>query len=87
MWRNTAATPRLGPFQAGSLAPISVWLLHISKPTFYVAMVGIGFFWILERRGWTPIVLFRWLRCQFAGPFRPAVRRSVWRNRTGGYSG
>lgn len=82
MWRNTAATPRIGPVQAGTLLPVSVWALHISKPTFAIALTGVLLFWFLERRGWTPLIMWRRICRNIAGPFRPVSRRVVWRRRS-----
>jgi len=82
MWRDTGRFPQFFAMDARVLAPIAIWALHWSWPTFYVAVVGAICFAITERMGVNPTVAFRAVRTALIGRIRPVQDRTVWRRRT-----
>ena len=82
MWRNTALRPRFFFMDANALGPFFVWALHMSWWTFYVAVVGCGFFFLMMRYDITPVTFFRILRCKLVGPYRPVTDRTNFRRRS-----
>ena len=58
MWRDSALYPKFFFIDARSTLALMVFFLHISWLTFYIAIIGIIFFWVIERRGYTPTIFF-----------------------------
>jgi len=54
MWSETARYPDFFGLDARAIIPFSIWLFHWSMWTFYIAVVGMAFFWLALRRGDTP---------------------------------
>lgn len=81
MWRDTGRFPQFFFIDARILFPLFVFFMHISKTTFIIAVVGIAGFWLIARRGWTPIVLARSLIRFMARPYHPKGDRVVFRRR------
>lgn len=80
-WRDSALTPRILGLDARCLIPWATLFFHVSMLTFWFAAVGTAAFWLLERRGYTPEVVLRIIRCFFAGSCRPVIDRAAWRRR------
>jgi hypothetical protein len=80
-WRDTARFPKFIIFDARCLFPIFIWLLHICKETFYIAVIGIVFFSILEFFKITPMVIVRSFRSFLSGPKRSNYDPIVYRRR------
>jgi len=61
-WSATAIYPRFLIFDARCLFPVFIFLLHISKVTFIMAIVGVVFFSVLNYFSVTPMVCLRAIR-------------------------
>ncbi len=81
MWRDSARTPKFFFIDARSLLPLSIWLLHMTRWTFYIALAGCGFFILLQRWRITPMVCWRLFRTKLIGPVRPVSDRTMMRKR------
>ena len=73
MWRNTAKPLRVFIFDARILFPLLIFCARPEFRTFYIALGGIAFFYLLERLGLTVPAAFRAIRALFAGRVRPSV--------------
>jgi intracellular multiplication protein IcmT len=71
-WRDSARTARFWIFDAPACFPVLLALLHIRWWTFGLAIFAVLFFTLLNRRGFTVVVFFRWLRTFLAGPVKKA---------------
>lgn len=80
-WNWTAKWPTFIIFDARCLFPIAIWLLHISWPTFYIAVGGVFFFGTLEYFRITPAVMLRSIRSFISGPKRSNFDPIVYRRR------
>ncbi len=76
-WRDSARSPRFFFVDALAAFPLLLLLLHIRWWTFYLAIISVIFFAILERFNFTVPVFLRWARCQISGPIR--VSKPAWR--------
>jgi intracellular multiplication protein IcmT len=76
-WRDSARTPRFFMVDALAALPLVLFLLHIRLWTFYIAIVTVIFFAILERFNFTVPVFMRWARSTIAGKIR--VAKPTWR--------
>lgn len=81
MWRDTAIMPKFFILDARSMFPLLIWAFHMRMWTFCVAVVGITFFAVLERRGISIEVMFRMMKCKIAGRYKTVSRVSTWRRR------
>ncbi len=79
MWRNTMLPVRLYIVDARALLPAGIFFLHWSWLTFYIALVGIAFFAVLEWCGLTPPIAWRIIRRWIIGRRRPAI--PAWKRR------
>ena len=59
MWSETARYPDFFGLDARAIVPFSIWLFHWSMGTFYIAVIGIAFFWFALRQGDTPSTYLR----------------------------
>ena len=69
-WRDSARRPRFFAVDAFAVFPLLFFCLYPRLISFLITLAIILFFAILERFHFTLPVFFRWLRAQFAGPFR-----------------
>lgn len=68
MWCDTARMPRLiGPVDARVAVFFMVWAIHMSKPTFTVAIIGMVVFTILPYFNVNMTNAFRWVTKRIAG--------------------
>lgn len=58
-WSDTARYPDMAGMDARAIIPFSVWALHWSWNTFYIAVFGMMFFWITLRHGDSPETFIR----------------------------
>lgn len=72
-WRDSARPIRFFIWDFRAAFPMLLFLLHIKLWTFCVALLGMGFFTILNRYGFSPIVFLRWLRSTLAGPRKTSM--------------
>jgi intracellular multiplication protein IcmT len=75
-WRDSARFPRLFFMDAQAAFPLLLFVLHIRWWTFFLAILAISFFVVLEKFGFTVPVFKRWLKVFIAGNYRSA--RSWW---------
>lgn len=59
LWCYTAASPKAFFLDANCLFPLLVWGMHFRMWTFYIAIGGVLFFWLLTRLGYSPTELLR----------------------------
>lgn len=84
MWRDTARPLRFFIFDARALGGMTVWALHMSMLTFYLALGCVGIFSVLEFCGVTPVCAMRHVKNFWAGNMRLArnqydiKRRARW---------
>jgi intracellular multiplication protein IcmT len=62
LWRDTARPIRILFLDARSFACFGIWALHMCKETFYLSLVSLVVFFIIERFGLTPAAALRFLR-------------------------
>ena len=72
-WRDSARYARFGFLDCRAVFPLFLFLLHIRLWTFILAIIGVIFFALLERYGFTIPVFWRWLRSALAGKRRMAI--------------
>lgn len=72
-WRDSARPVRFFIWDGRAVFPVVLLLIHIALWTVILTVVLIGFFSMLNRYGFTPIVFFRWTRSVIAGPRKMAV--------------
>lgn len=80
-WSYTAFTPLIGPIDARAILPMAVWALHMSWLTFYIAVAGVAFFWVVYRLGYSPSALLFAVIRSLMGSIRPVVDRYTIRKR------
>lgn len=71
-WRDSARPARFFMVDAKAAFPLLLFLLHIAKWTFVLAVCSMTFFAVLERFGFSMVVFGRVLRGFFSGPYKPA---------------
>lgn len=76
-WRDSARNPRFFMVDALAALPLVLFLLHIRVWTFYLALITVIFFGVLERFNFTVPVFLRWVRSTIAG--RIKVAKPNWR--------
>jgi intracellular multiplication protein IcmT len=76
-WRDSARNPRFFMVDALTALPLVLFLLHIRKWTFILAILTTIFFGVLERFNFTLPVFIRWARSSFAG--RVKIAKPNWR--------
>lgn len=79
-WRDTALYPRMGPLDARAIIAVGIWAMHMRLWTFLIGLAGMVFFWVAERRGYTPVAWLRSVRTRLAGKRRLAADRGLFRN-------
>jgi intracellular multiplication protein IcmT len=72
-WRDSARTARFFIVDARAAFPLLLFLLHIRWWTFWVALVTMFFFAMLERYGFTLPIFFRFARSFLAGRYKSAA--------------
>jgi intracellular multiplication protein IcmT len=75
-WRDSSRSVRFFFVDYRALFPLLILIFVPRLWTFVVAAVGIGFFMILERYGFTVNVFLRLTRGFFGGPFK--ISRPWW---------
>lgn len=76
-WRDSARNPRFFVVDALAAFPLVLFLLHIRLWTFYLAILAIIFFAVIERFNFTIPIFLRWVRSTLAGRIR--VAKPAWR--------
>lgn len=76
-WRDSARTPRFFFVDAMAAFPLVLFLLHIRWWTFYLAIITVLFFALLERFNFTVPIFLRFMRSFIAGNIR--VAKPAWR--------
>lgn len=76
-WRDSARNPRFFVVDALAAFPLILFLLHIRLWTFYLAILAIIFFAVIERFNFTIPIFLRWARSTLAGRIR--VAKPAWR--------
>lgn len=76
-WRDSARSPRFFFVDALAAFPLLLLLLHIRWWTFWLAVISVLFFAILERFNFTVPVFLRWARTLISGNVR--VSKPAWR--------
>jgi intracellular multiplication protein IcmT len=71
-WRNTQKPARFFFLDARAFVALLVFLVHARAWTFFLAIIVMLGFWLLERRGLTFDAALRAFRCWFLGSRRPA---------------
>lgn len=77
MWSNTALSAKIFFFSASAFFPLMVTLLHWSKATLIIGLIGVAFFIVLERFRYTPTIFMRALFMYFGGPLRRSGKSHV----------
>ncbi len=72
-WRDSARTARFWFIDARAVFPFVLFLLHIRWWTFWLALVAMLFFAMLERYGFTVPIFLRVLRTFFVGNHKVAA--------------
>jgi intracellular multiplication protein IcmT len=72
-WRDSARTARFFMIDARAAFPLLFFALHIRWWTFWVAIVTIVFFGMLERYGFTVPIFLRAARTFLAGAHKSAA--------------
>lgn len=71
-WRDSARPARFFLIDAKAVFPLIVFLLHIRWWTLIVALIGMGFFTILNRFGYSVEVFLRVVRGFLGGKLKTA---------------
>ena len=69
-WRDTARTVRIAFLDARALSGFFVWMLYMSWPTFWISLLVIALFLLLERWGLSLPAALRLARTSFFDSFR-----------------
>lgn len=72
-WYDTARAPRFFVVEARAAAPLVLWAMHMRWWTFYLALVTMVIFMVLERYRITVPIALRAVRSFLAGRRRPAL--------------
>lgn len=72
-WRDSARPIKFFIWDGRAVFPVVLFLMHMVLWTFILTIVLIGFFSVLNRYGFTPIVFARWLRSLIAGSRKLAI--------------
>jgi intracellular multiplication protein IcmT len=75
-WRDSARQPKLFFISAQSVYPLLLFLMHIRWWTFWMALVFVIFFSLLEHFGFTVPKLLRFIRVYLVGKYR--FRKGWW---------
>jgi len=81
MWSDTARYPDIFGLDARAIIPFTIWFLHWSEITFYIAIAGIFFFWLALRRGDSPSTFIRKILNKIMGGDRSSIDVVVYRRR------
>lgn len=81
LWRNTGLNPQIGPLDARSIFPISLWLLHMAWWTFSIAVLSILALVVLGKLGIPVNVAMRRFISLFLGRRRPTRDHVDFRQR------
>ena len=79
MWRNTGQPVRIIMLDARALLPLLCFVVYWSWLTFYIAVIGVGFFSLISFLGLTLPSMLRLIRRLLVGQTRPAV--PAWNRR------
>lgn len=63
-WRNTALPPMLWFIEFYAIFPIVLWMVHISWPTFYLAIGVIAILVAINHAGYDALACYRTLQYQ-----------------------
>lgn len=80
-WRDTMHPPKLWGLNSFSLIAIVPFFAYWSVFTFWVAVFGLVFFSICQRKGLEPIEALKAVRSSMCGetrPILPANKRRFW---------
>lgn len=81
-WRDTMHPPRLWSLNAYSLLALAPFFMKWAWVTFFIAIVGLFYFWIAQFKGYEPLEAIKALKCYFMGDHRPHLppnRRRYYR--------
>lgn len=70
IWRDSARELRFLGINYVAVFPLVFWMLHANKFTLIFAVLVIAVLAILERFKYSPIVVFRLMRCYVGGKVR-----------------
>ncbi|MCR5258294.1 MAG: IcmT/TraK family protein [Desulfovibrio sp.] len=70
LWRDTARPVRIGFLDARAASGFGVFLLHMSWPTFWLSLLVLALFALIDRFGVTPPAALRWCRQACVKPLR-----------------
>ena len=77
-WRDSARNVRFFFIDFRASFPLLIFILHIRLWTFFLALLAMIFFGLLERFGFTLFVFLRWMRAYVAGPRK--IAQPWWKN-------
>ncbi len=80
-WSATAIYPKFVIFDARCLFPVFIFMLHMSKATLIVAVMGVIFFSVLNYFSVTPMVCLRATRRFISGPIVARHDAIIYRRR------
>ncbi len=66
-WRDTARIPKIGPIDASAGPAVLIFLLHMSKVTFYTSITIVLLLAMLPLFGWTPKQFIRMVLWKITG--------------------
>lgn len=81
-WRDTMHPPRLWFMNAYSLAAVIPFFAYWSVFTLSLAIGGLIFFWLCQRKGYEPIEAMKAMRTYLIGDVRPCLppsRKRYWK--------
>ncbi|MCP8352365.1 IcmT/TraK family protein [Candidatus Synchoanobacter obligatus] len=71
-WQDTGRETKLWILNSSTSFPILLFLLNLSWGTFFVVIVTMGVFGVLDYYGFKPMVFLRRVRVLLAGPRKSA---------------
>jgi len=69
-WRDSARSARFFVVDARAVFPFVLFLMHIRWWTFWIALVSVLFFGLIEHYGFTVPVFIRWFKAFLIGPHK-----------------
>ena len=75
-WQDSGREPKLWMFNSTTSFPLLLFLVNISWTTFFVVVITMIVFFVLDYYGFKPRVFLRFLRSFTAGPRK--VARPWW---------
>ena len=72
-WRDSARTVKFFVWDANSVFPFVIFIMHVKWWTFFLAFGVMIFFTLLNRFGFSLSVFTRWLRSSLAGKRKMAI--------------